>query len=267
MGGGWLLLEHHLRGGLPDVHLVIPMVAILAVAGLVLGLAIRARVSMEAELRVNTEMLGVVSLSLFLLPAALLVVYAVTLLLSFLIVAVIWALWGIAVALLFVLQLAIYASPLIILGLAVSEDELAGGAVGAAVLIGVVTVIGYAVGDSIGSAWNFSMVEWMVDHARHIPPWTFLFDRLRATLMVMDHGRLCTHVLSIMVGMTAGFVGAVAARQVRLLLMRNHTFRPYLPMASAPLPDGVPMLEQQQLAPMFSLVFVIWLAFAGLTVF
>lgn len=261
MGVAWLLIERALRGGDGQVELLTPLAIAIGVAGFFWGLALRARVSMRGELAVNSELTWIVFLAISLLPATMLVVYAIVSLLSLGVVGLLWILFGIGFLLTWIMQIALWAGVLAV-GAFVADkgDENKAVLVGISVAtyIGVVSLAGMWIGGTLTSAWNCSLPYWFSEFRNRIPGWMFIFESLRSVLAGLHHNRLISVLLSIACGMVGALLCALAVRWMRHRLMGRPTWRPYLPLAAAPIPDEVPMLDPKMLLPVITYVFCTW---------
>jgi hypothetical protein len=258
MGLAWLLLELALRG---DRATVVPDWTLLIAAAslaVVVGLAARARMTMRGELAVARDLAVVLLLVISLFPALMLVVYAVAMATSAGVVSLSWALWGVTVVLAVVVQLAIFAA---CVGLAMATFKegiamlfLAG------IFAAVVSVVANKVTGDPADAWNFAVFRWAQGRAALIPEWTFAFQALREAVAPLDHRRLMSALSSVAGGTAAGLVISALLRLGRQRLMARAAWRPWLPMAAAPVPDASPLLDGRILRPLVVYALVTWSA-------
>lgn len=256
MGSAWLFLEFTLRGTpatlIPDWTLLIGG-GVMAVG---VGLAARARMTMRGELAVVREFAVVVLLVISLFPALMLVLYGVAMTTSAGVVSLSWALWGVAVVIAIMVQLAVFAG-LVLLVLA-SFKEGAGMLLFAALYAFIVSVVANAITDDPADAWNFALYRWTRARASLIPEWTFVFHALRAAIAPLDHVRLMSALASIVGGACAGLVLSTLLRAGRQQLMTHARLRPWLPMAAAPVPDTSPLLDERILPPLVTYALITW---------
>jgi len=256
MGLAWLLLELALRG---DRATVVPdRTLLLAGASLavVVGLAARARMTMRGELAVARDLAVVLLLVISLFPALMLVVYAVAMATSAGVVSLSWALWGAAVVLAVVVQLAIFAA-LAGLALATFKEGIAMLFL-AGIFAAVVSFVANRITGDPADAWNFAVYRWVQGRAALIPEWTFAFQALRDAVAPLDHRRLMSALSSVAGGTVVGLVVSALLRAGRQQLMAHATLRPWLPMAAAPVPDTSPLLDGRILRPLVVYALVTW---------
>lgn len=258
MGMAWLLLELTLRG---DRATVVPDRTLLvagATLAVVVGLAARARMTMRGELAVARDLAVVLLLVISLFPALMLVIYAVAMATSAGVVSVSWALWGLVVALAVVLQLAIFA---LCAGLALATFK---EGIAMLFLAGIVAVLVSVAANKVSGdpadAWNFAVYRWARARAELIPAWTFAFEALREAVAPLDHRRLMSALSSVAGGTAAGLIASALLRVGRQRLMARASWRPWLPMASAPVPDTSPLLDGRILRPLVAYALVTWSA-------
>lgn len=256
MGVAWLMLELALRGERAAVQ---PDWTLLLAGGSMavgVGLAARARMTMRGELAVARELSVVVLLVISLFPAAMLVLYAIAMTTSAGVVSLSWVLWGAAVTIGVLVQLAIFA---VFIGLAMSTFKegvamlfLAG------IFAVVVCVIANRVTGDPADGWNFAVYRWVKGRASLIPEWTFAFQALRDSVAWLDHRRLMSALASVAGGAAAGLLVSAALRAGRQQLMARAAWRPWLPMAAAPVPDTSPLLDGRILRPLVVYALVTW---------
>lgn len=266
MGVVWIALEYALRGESGSIHIDSTMVAGFGIGGAILGLATRARTTVAGELSVNFQMLLLVLLVVFLLPAVMLVVYGVATAMSAGVVGVSWALWVAGCILAFVLQVAVYLALVAIIRASASGGFWAV-VVCASFYIGIVSVIGTRVGDSSLAAWDFSLTRWAYQRSELIPSWMFVVTRLRAFLAPVDHKLLMSLLASVGAGAVVALLAGLAVRGVRRRLVMSMHVRSFLPMAGAPLPDSVPLVDQKILLPLVTYSLIGWFVVLAVKLF
>jgi len=258
LGLTWLVLELMLRGGEAAIIADWLLVAVVGALGAVVGVSARERVSMRGEILVGSEFFTLVLLVISILPAIMLFVYGAAMLTSAGVVSLSWVLWGVVLILTIALQLAVYAGLAGVVGVTLSSGVVALFAGVAYVFL--VSWAGDAFSDNWKNAWNFAIARWAYARMSLIPEWTFVVQALRGTLAPLDHGRLLSVLASVTVGALAGFAGSILLRVVRQRLMTQVALRRWLPMAAAPLPDSVPLLDARLVTPLVVYALVGWSA-------
>jgi hypothetical protein len=253
----WLVLEFALRGGDAPITVDWKIVAGVAAMGAFIGLAARARMSVRGELSVGGEFVTFVLLVVSILPAVMLLVYGVAFIASAGLVSVSWLTLGIALVLAVLLQLAVYA------GLVAAFVSLVPAEIVAAIVVSVAYVLlASAIGTWISgewtNAWNFELMRWTHAHREMIPEWTFVVQGLRRSLAPLDHGRLLSVVSSIAAGAGIGLVVSLLLRFTRQRLMQRVSLRGWLPMAAAPVPDSISLVDRSMVAPLVVYSLVGW---------
>jgi hypothetical protein len=253
MGVVWVALEFMLRGGQGSVTLDTTVIVGLGVAGAVLGLSTRARVSTAGEIATSTEMTEIMLFVMFLLPAAMLIVYGVALIASAGVVALSWVALLAGVVIASLLQFAIYVA-------VVGIPKLFGrvGLPTAVVFVVLVSGVAYRFTGNVLDAWNFAFPRWAYSLREYIQDWTFVVSALRAFLAPLDHGALISMLTSMLLGSALALVASLGIRRLRRQLMRSVQLRPYLPMGAAPLPDNVPLLHRSLILPATVYTFIAW---------
>lgn len=258
MACGWLMLEFALRGGtepvVPDWRIGFAV----AGAGLLVGIATRARVSMKGELAVGGEFLALVLLVISILPAFMLIVYLGALIVSAGVVSLSWALLGVVWILMVAVQLAIFAGLVMLVFALIDEGAVA--FVAGVIYVAVVCWIAHQSSGSFENGWNFALPRWAFARRDLIPDWIFAVHALRDQLAWLNHGRLMSLLLSIAGGTAVGFVASFALRLLRQRLMMHLDIRRLLPMGAAPLPDDVPLIDRSVLSPLVVYSCIAWTA-------
>jgi hypothetical protein len=262
MGIVWFVIEAWLRGGSGSITLNHHWPVEAALAGLGLGIAVRGRVSQAGERRAMGEMFWATLLVVSLLPAILLVVYALAFVLSAGFVALEWIAWVLGVVLCTAAQLCFWAVPVaaFVTGMKVDDDGKAG-----FIFAGVVIAIGGFISrflvDSFMAPWNGSLVLWVLDLRTDIQPWNFLLEDVIDQLSALDHVELMSLLMAVALDLCIALGVALLARGLRLLFVRNPRWRPYLPMGAAPVPDSVPVFGPRVLVPALSYIGLVWALF------
>jgi len=250
--------------------------------GPVLGLAIRPRETFRGELLVNVELAGITLLVVFLPAALMFVLFVLGYLASWVVALVCWIVWLVVLVVAFVVQVVIWLSfvlPAVVAvalgiagGLAVAEEsgDLRAGCATGGTGCGCIGVVGYAVllcglgavGDVLGMGAGAMLGGGVLDSALEwtdwILGWNELFEKGHSPMEILDHASTLVFVLSIAAGIAIAFVEAVLVRWVRHLAMGSVMLRPYLPAASAPLPDGAAALHENQLLPAAAWLALVW---------
>lgn len=262
LGSVYLGLEQWLRGAELSTHLDLTLVSIAATATLGAGLAVRPRNSWRGEYFVLKQVAILATVALFLLPCALLVLYAAAAGVSAVFVALCYALVSLLVALLFALQVAMVACAAIgLLTLVFSDENKAEG-------FGLVVLAAGAAGLILLALWlldvrHGDVIGWSsVNAARalydKIASWLFLAHDLRARLASFRLGLLVSLLASSAIGLSTGVVLTALARLGRQRLMRQPGLRVYLPLGAAPVADEELVLPGSLLAPALLLCCVAW---------
>jgi hypothetical protein len=257
MGAVWLVLEFALRGGESAVRLDWRVIAGVGISGVLVGLATRARVSMRGELVVGGDFLVIVLLVISLLPAVMLLVYGAAFIASAGVVSLTWLLWGVCLVLALLVQAAVYGGAAGVIYTTISEGFL-WALIATAVYCFTMSWIASAIGGGFANAWNFALPHWAFERKELIPEWTFAVQALRHSLAPLDHGRLMSVISSIAGGAGLGLAASISLRLVRQRLMTNVALRRYLPMAAAPLPDDIPLLDRRTILPLLVYSVVGW---------
>ncbi len=267
-GMGWLVLENHLRGGMMSPRIGVGIVVSLAGVGALMGLSMRPRETVRGEAWVNLELLQLALLAIFAPGALGLVVYALTYGSSIVAVAACWLFWIIVLLLALVLQLLVYAAAIgsVVAGFLASDGSGEPWIGVVVTLVGVVllALVTHRVTASLDSHWLDAFNGHVVVAARQwtgwIPEWGFLFDFMRGTIARANHHAIFSAMCTAGLGVTLAFTAALSSRWARLAMMRLLWLRPFLPSASAPLPDGVSVLDERQSIPATAWLMLVWSA-------
>ncbi len=284
-GVAWLVIEavlQHLEFA-PELVLPFALLAfLLAASGAFVGLAIRPRVSWRGELLVNGELVGAALLAVFVPAALMLVVYGIAVLASWVFALLCWVAWILVLIAAGVAQVLIWlavALPLI-LGIGIGSwagNDSGDGAVGCGACGCVFVIVGGLVG--CGIWWvsgAFSLDFWeMVDLTLvwnalgwrgWIWEWFELFWVLHGLLEWLDYGKLLGLFAATALGVTLGCAVALAVRWLRQLAMIYVPLRPYLPSASAPLPDGTTTIRGEMVWPALFWASLAWIGVLALVI-
>lgn len=262
MGTLWCALESSLRGAF-RLTWEPTLVLLFACIGPLLGAAVRPRATRRGEVAVTSEFVWVAAFAVSVLPAVLLLLYAASALVSVSAVGLLWMLWGLGLAVAWVVQAAVYlgliAAPAAGAGIMENDEaRVVGGAIGLIIYVVGVSLVGAGIAGSVASPWDRTVVAWAARWGDGIPEWAFVLNDLRGALATFDHLKLIQLVVSICCGALIGVPGATATRAVRRRLMRSPALRAYLPLAAAPVSDEAALLRPKLLYPVLTYLAAFW---------
>lgn len=277
-GVAWLVIEAILRHLEFDPGVVLPLLVfsfLLAGSGAFVGLAIRPRISWRGELLVNGELVGAALMAVFVPAAVMLVVYGLTVLASWVFALLCWVVWILVMVLATIFQALVLAAclrPVVLAGGAgvYIADEQGEPAAGCGACGCILVILGGAVGAGIfwvsgvfglgpwelitGAVWTAAL-EWR----DWIKGWFWLFGVLHDLIQWLDYGKLLGLFAATALGVILGCGVALAVRWLRQLAMIYVPLRPYLPSASAPLPDGTTTIRGEMVWPAVFWASVAWI--------
>ena len=243
----WISLEGWWRGEALVASLDTTTTIAVAAATFVASIAARMRMTARGE-RVIAGELAALMLAASALPLALLfAAYVVACLLSIASVVAGWTLILVVVLLAGIVHLTAWLG--FLLGVAGAEESPAFILVWGAIWYLILAALGAWAFDDAHAMWTFAMCRVVLRLRTELPPWSWALAELRALVAGVSLVRLEAHQLAVATGMLVALPVTVALRWGRRLLAAAPRLRVYLPMSSAPLPDGAPLISPALRAP------------------